>query len=221
MSTEPLHSRRETPRLQGTDRTHRIDPASALRAAIAALRKSRSTERSKFLERREEAVRNNPDIKLAIAFHCLTTTYNPYFAWEAIDVCVKEKRKFPDWLVEYLGSVAEGMLSEQAKAAHDLRKVLPEVLGFDTTLGRGSLLNPDGYLGSDAELFALKFACAIETMKPPAALRYASDNLFDDVLDDKTLRKLLLKIFNQEKWHRSQSEWKDVARDHYTALWNY
>jgi hypothetical protein len=174
----------------------------------------------KFLERREEAVRNNPDIKLAMAVHCLSTTYNPYFAWEAIDVCVKKKRKFPDWLVEYLGSVAEGMLSKQAKAAHDLRKVLPEILGFDPKRGRGSLLNPDGDLPSDAELFALKFACAIQTMTPAAALRYASEDLFDDVLDDKTLRRLLLKMFNQEKWHRTQSEWKDVARAHYTALWN-
>jgi hypothetical protein len=172
------------------------------------------------LERREEAARHDPGVKLAMALHRLSTTYNPYFAWEAIDVCVKEKRKFPDWVVEYLGIVAECMLSEQARAAHDLRKVLPEILGFDSKLGRGSLLNPDGDLPPDADLFAIKFACAIEMMKPPAALRYAYDDLFDDVLDDKTLRKLLLKMFNQEKWHRSQSEWKEVARAHYRALWN-
>ena len=69
----------------------------------------------------------------------LNETGNPYYAWEGIRACTEERpfRRLPDWLVTYLAECAERMLSSKAKAAGDLGRVLPWVLGFPTRRGPG------------------------------------------------------------------------------------
>jgi hypothetical protein len=177
------------------------------------------TRAHRTYKEQREALKNDPGVTIRGAAHFLMETGNPYFAWLAIEACVKSKIEFPEWLVGYLGFVAEKMLSDEAKKTHDLRKVLPSILGFDMQRGRGNLLDPViGNASPDAMLLAIKFAINLHHGETPAAaLRKAADEIFgiDDAPDLKTLKRWLLKEFEQEKWLRTNAEWNAVAEAHY------
>jgi hypothetical protein len=162
-----------------------------------------------------EAVKNDPRMRLRMALHRLEETDNPFFAWQAIDLCIKSKMPFPAPVVQYLGLVAKSILSDEASKMPDLGRALPMILGFNVKRGRGHMLKPANH-PRHALLLRTKFAMRIEHGdKPVAALRNAADEIFDDPPDDKTLKKWICKEFEQKTWLRTNAEWKTVARAHY------
>jgi hypothetical protein len=161
-----------------------------------------------------EAVSREPRFRLMLAQHFFAQSGNPVHVWEAIAVCIKHEREFPDWVVGYLGGCAERMLSDKARKVHDLRAVLRWVLDFKPKPGRGNPLAFGSYRGN--VLFALKFATEIKKgKKPSTALASASEVLDNDRFDDKTLRGWLLEFFEQGTWLRTNAEWKNVVRSHF------
>jgi hypothetical protein len=138
-------------------------------------------------------------------------TKNPYFVWEAIDICNTRQWELPDWVRAYLVSCARRMMSEDAVQASDLRKILPEVLGFPRKRGPGNLLKPDGDVGkyfSAAVMFAVEIEKGAE---PSAALRTASEYLDKEVadkIDDKTLRGHIRKLFGVKNAPRTNADWQ-------------
>ena len=115
-----------------------------------------------------------PDFVLTCAFAQWRDSQNPYFVWQAIEVCTREKIEFPAWAREYLAECAQRMLSPAAAEVSDLRKVLPAIMGFATSRDRGNLLNPDGDAWRYLDV-AARFAREIATgAKPSDALSNAS-----------------------------------------------
>jgi len=151
---------------------------------------------------------------LDIPLGCFANTGNPYYAWQAIRICVKHKKKFPDTLLTYLGACADRMLSDEARKAGDVRKMLPGILGFPSKFGPGNLLDPDD--DPDDRLgFALRFMVKLaQDEKPTVALENAAAEILGkecaDRVDDKTLRRWILEEFNLQNWPRTPAEWDEM-----------
>jgi hypothetical protein len=145
-------------------------------------------------------------------------TGNPYFVWEAIEVCAEHKHELPPWVFDYLAGCATRMLSEDASQSKDFRKILPRVMGFPAKVGRGHHpLRPDGdnYEYSAA---AWTFAAAIlKGAKPQAALQKAADALLKGLskIDDKTLRSHIVEYFGMTNAPRTNAEWEQAIRAHW------
>jgi hypothetical protein len=170
-----------------------------------------------------EAVKRDPNFWLSGAVRELADTGNPYWAWNAIQVCIQHQKEFPDWLLVYLGECAERMMSDQAKESGDLGRVLPWIFGFPSVLdptqrkrGPGNLLDP---LGPDRSWFALRFAIRLENgERLSAAMQNAANDVFDGInanADEKTLRRWLLKEFDLKDRPSNVGEWKAAAREHF------
>jgi hypothetical protein len=163
---------------------------------------------------------NMPDVRLASALFGWKNTDNPYYVWEAIDFCISKKIELPDWVYHYLAECAQRMLSPVSVNAGDLRKVLPQIMGFPQKLGRGHPLEPEGstwqYLGA-----AIRFAIEIERgAKPTAALKSAFDALdrkHVDKVDDKTLQRHIKAIFEIRDAPRTNRGWQRAIRAWYVA----
>jgi hypothetical protein len=161
---------------------------------------------------------------LNVYFREFIVSDNPYYAWLAIEVCVKHEKEFPSWLRGYLLQCAERIQSGDAKKG-DLRKVLPWVFGFAKNSGPGNLLDPDKDVDGTAERmrFAFHFATGIaQGQKPSAALVSACNETFEqrraDKITDKTLRSWVVKEFGLERWPRTVAEWdsvKSIARERF------
>jgi hypothetical protein len=170
-----------------------------------------------------EIVRGDPDFRLDMFRSEFAGTSNPYYAWQALGICLKHKKQIPDWLTAYLAQCIVRMGSGRTKTTRDLRKVLPWVLGFSKKKsGPGNLLDPDRD-PYDKPLLALKFAIKIlQEEKPSTALRNACDEHLDqecaEEIDEKTLKSWLVKAFDLKKWPRTNAEWQPIVRKHYFAL---
>jgi hypothetical protein len=163
-----------------------------------------------------EAVVRDPGFRLEVARRSFAKSGNPLHVWQAIDVCIKHKREFPDWVIGYLGGCAERLLSNEARKTHDVRDVLRSAFGFrKPTRGPGNLLDPSS--DQNRWLFAMAFAIKIKNgLKPSDALKSACEILpADKQHDEKTLRGWLLYIFEQKKWLGTNAEWKTVVRDYF------
>jgi hypothetical protein len=175
-----------------------------------------------------EIVRRDPDVWLQVAALQLEDTGNPYYAWMAVRVCIEHKKEFPDWLLFYLGMCAEAIMSDKAKKAGDLGRVLPWVFGFPNVLDPtqckrepGNLLDPNG--DPDRKRFALKFWVRLEEGETVlAAMRGAYDDVFKNGdADDKTLERWLLKEFGLKKRPSDADGWKAAGREHYWSIWEF
>jgi hypothetical protein len=170
-----------------------------------------------------EAVRRDPDFRLDMFHSEFAGTNNPYYAWQALGICLKYKREIPDWLAAYLAQCIGRMGLNRARQASDLREVLPWVFGFSKKKsGPGNLLDPD-HDPYDKPLFALKFAIMILVgEKPSTALRNVCNEHLDqkraDKIDEKTLRSWLVKAFDLKKWPRTNAKWQPIVHKHYFAL---
>jgi hypothetical protein len=168
-----------------------------------------------------EIVKNDPDFIIEGARLEFAGTTNPYYAWLAIEVCVKQKKEIPDWLRRYLLQCAERMQSDAAKR-RGLREVLPWVFDFSKKAGPGNLLDPYRD-SSERMMLAIRFATRIELGdKPSAALASACNETLDqmraDKIKEKTLRSWLCAEFGLKKWPRTNAEWRSIARKHYISL---
>ncbi|HWX58783.1 hypothetical protein [Bradyrhizobium sp.] len=149
-------------------------------------------------------------------------TRNPFYAWQALGICLKYQKKIPGWLVAYLVQCIVRMQSDRAKRSGDLLKALPWVFGFPKKKpGPGNLLNPNRK-PYDKALFAYQFAKRIDQgEKPLAALRNTCNEHFGQKradIDEKTLKGWLVKAFDLEKWPRHAAEWKPIVHKHFDAL---
>lgn len=176
-------------------------------------------------------VLNDPDFGLHIWLHAVADTGNPYYAWKAIKLCIEHKKEFPNWLTVYLAQCAGRMMSDKAKEAGDLRKILPWIFGFPNLLdptqrkpGPGNLLNPDHAPGwQDRKIFAAMFSVRLVAKgeDPLTAMRNACNDVFDGEnanADEKTLRRWLKRQFGLKVWPSSADDWKAVVRQHWTSV---
>ena len=85
-----------------------------------------------------EVVTRDPDFLVDMFLCAMADTGNPYYAWQALSVCLKHKKEIPDWLAAYLEQCIERMESDRARKAGDLREVLPWALDFSKRAGPGS-----------------------------------------------------------------------------------
>jgi hypothetical protein len=168
-------------------------------------------------------VTRDPDFLLDMFFQAIADTGNPYYAWQALSVCLKHKKEIPDWLAAYLEQCIERMASNRARKAGDLREVLPWVLGFSKKAGPGNMLDPD-HDPEDKLLFAIKFAIKIELgEKLSTALTNACEEVLGqeraEKIAEKTLKSWLVKVFSLKKWpaRATADDWKRIAREHYGA----
>jgi hypothetical protein len=169
------------------------------------------------------AVMRDPGVQVRACASAMHETGNPFFAWEAIQICIERGREFPDWVLVYLRQSADRMQSPKARQAQDLRSVLPWVFNFPKKSGPGSLLNPDPD-PYDRSLLAIKFAIRIEKgEKPFEALRNACNDTLPpgraDTIDDKTLRGWMVKEFRTKEFFRTRAAWQAVARKYYRNLY--
>jgi hypothetical protein len=171
-----------------------------------------------------EVVTRDPDFRLDTFLCAFADTANPYYMWQALDVCLKHKREIPGWLTAYLAECIDRMESDRAKKASDLARVLPWVFGFSKKSGPGNLLDPDRDPDrSDKLSFALHFAIKIEQgERPSAALMSPCDEVLDqeraEKITEKTLKSWLIKHFRLKKWPRTNSEWNEIAREHFCPV---
>jgi hypothetical protein len=142
-------------------------------------------------------------------------TGNPHYVWEAMDICAEHKRDFPDWVRGYLDQCARRMAdAAQSKASHDLRAILPHVLGFPAKRGPGHPLRPDEGFEVEYMTPAIVFATEIlKGCKATEALHSASkflDQPLADTIDDKTLLAHIKKHFGVKKAPRTNADWKKL-----------
>jgi hypothetical protein len=163
---------------------------------------------------------SDPDIQLMHLRDLWQDTDNPYYAWEAINICARHKCAFPDWVQSYLEQCAKRMMDAgKSKASNDLRAILPGVFGFPKKRGPGHPLRPDGDEDGSYMFAAIVFAVAIgDGQKPSQALHKASETLdqpLADNIDDKTLLEHIKKFFGVKKAPRSNADWKGLIDSWY------
>jgi hypothetical protein len=146
---------------------------------------------------------------------------NPIYVWETIGICTKHKKPLPGWVVSYLADVAQRMTSDDAKAATDLREVLPRIMGFPAAErhGPGRRLDPHGGR-YDAMSLAILFAIEIEHgLKPSEALRKAAAGLPPDITnrDERTLWRWLMQEVGLKRRPSTNAEWRAALRSHFKA----
>jgi hypothetical protein len=110
---------------------------------------------------------------------------DPRWAWRVVRTCIEWPEPFPDWCLDYLHAVAEGI----EKAKNDIRAALPRILGFPKGPGRRC----------DAlriEQFAVEFMLLVLRGNSPGKARGEAAGLCGMGNDDKELAKYLRNFFN-------------------------
>jgi hypothetical protein len=168
------------------------------------------------------AVMRDPGFNIRTCRSGWVETRNPVYVWEAVAVCTEHKKPLPDWIMAYLAEVAQRMTSDDAKAATDLREVLPRIMGFPASErhGPGRRLDPGGGKHEDALSLAVLFAIEIEHgLKPSEALRKVAAKLPPDIInrDERTLWRWLMKEVGLKCRPRTNAEWRAALRSHFKA----
>jgi len=112
---------------------------------------------------------DDPDLQIDVRLGLWEDMHNPAYLWQAIGICIKYGRVLPPAVMDYLADVAARMSSPEARAAKDLHKVLPSILGFPAKgPGPGRLLDPDAAAGDrDDRKLAMLFAVELEQRLSP------------------------------------------------------
>jgi hypothetical protein len=162
---------------------------------------------------------HDPDFFLQICESAWQNDGSPISVWWAVAACAKYKKPFPDWVMDYLGDVAQRMTSDDAKAATDLRAVLPGIMGFPAKPGPGHAL---ARRKDDALLLAGWFAIEIVDggLEPTEALREAATHLPPEVAshDERTLWRWVMQQVDLKCRPRTNAEWRAALRSRYGAL---
>jgi hypothetical protein len=185
---------------------------------VASIMKKSRQELSPFV-RFFDAWGSDTDNQLAHGRAFWEESGNPYYVWEAIDICAKNKLDLPPWVRSYLDLCARNMMNAaQSKASKDLRESLPGILSFPAKRGRGHPLRPDGE-GTEYMTAAMVFAAEIaKGQKPKDALHKASESLdrpLADDIGDKTLLEHIKRQFGVKKAPRTNAEWNRLIRAWY------
>jgi len=178
-----------------------------------------------------EVLARDPDFQFAACLKGLKETFNPYYVWKTISVCIEHNKPFPEWVIAYLSQCSERMISDKAQKSKDLGRILPWIFDFPNKRGPGRLLNPDPGGALEGRLYPIArprevmfqaqfaFRVTFEGEEPPEAMRNACNFAFDkktaDKVDDKTLKRWLLKAFGLKKWPASAEKWKTIRRQSY------
>jgi hypothetical protein len=137
---------------------------------------------------------------------------NPYYVWEAIDICSENGTDFPSWVKNYLALCAKRMMLPEAARLQDTRMVLPVIFGFNTERGK-HLLNPDGNDDYDYMLLGMKFFIQIALGDEPTAAIEHVRNSVDEAIapkDDRTLLKGIKRHYDITAAPRTRAEWMKV-----------
>jgi hypothetical protein len=170
-----------------------------------------------FLDKMARPLIRDPDFWIRMYRSGWEKTASPVYAWQAVAVCTEHKKPFPDWVMGYLAVVAKRMASDDARAAKDLRAVLPGIMGFPAKpSGPSRPLDPSAQ-GKNYNVLLLKllFASAIEEGREPSeALDNALASLPSDIADrdDKTLWRWLMLDLDLKRKPSTNAEWKTALR---------
>lgn len=58
-------------------------------------------------------------------------SHNPFYAWEAFDVCIRHKLRVPIWISKYLRQCA-GRIAAMDTSSEDYRKALAQAIGAES-----------------------------------------------------------------------------------------
>jgi hypothetical protein len=149
----------------------------------------------------------------------------PSFIWRAIKICVRDKKQFPDWVIDYLDQCADRMSSDKAKRADELTEILPWIFKFPARKksGPGGLLKQDFELTKDLGewLFAVIFASELRESGDPADAKDIACNFVfgdDSELENTQLNRILKRVFRLEKLPQTAEAWLPVFNRHLKPL---
>ena len=156
-------------------------------------------------------------------FQKLAAICGPYFTWWVIDLCVRNKKPFPDWVNGYLGQCARRMRPG---------KTLQEISGFPQGKpGPGGLFDQDREVIREAGkgMFTVSFAielrrlrqgetpfdarskAAAEVYKNEAMVKFIAPQTKDGTFDDKTLQRDLKEQLQLKELPRTIEAWMDAT----------
>jgi len=156
------------------------------------------------------------DLDKALAmYQKLAANRGPVFTWQMIGTCIKHKKQFPDWVIDYLAQCAERMCdgrmqSERAKRADDVGKTFQWIFDFPKKKpGPGGLFDPDDELLKEGakSAFALDFMMRVYQGEDSVQARGNAGNEFFPDKEDKTLQRYLREQFQLKKLPRTIDEW--------------
>jgi hypothetical protein len=162
-----------------------------------------------------------PIAQVEVRRHLRRREGNPYYVWEAIDICHKHGLYFPPWIRAYLADCASRMTAPDATHG-DLRKALPKIMGFNMKPG-ANLLRPDGPDDSgDDMLLAMRFVNEHVWLgrTREQALSNACVGLNPELLsmESKSLLARIRKVFGIERTPRTRDEWKAAIKPLFMSL---
>jgi len=153
-------------------------------------------------------------------FKKLAESYGPHFTWWAIQICVRDKKPFPDWITAYLGRCANRIVSGKVNQARTRKSVL-EIFDFPK--------KKPGPGGPREEvlkaLFAFDFGLRLlqgqegEEDNPVAARKNAGIEFLPDT-DDRSLQRYLRQQFRlgDLPLPETTEEWRPVLYRHVGAI---
>jgi hypothetical protein len=175
----------------------------------------------------DQAIYRDLNYQLEV-FRKLAANRSPYFAWHAIQGCIREKKPFPDWVIDYLGRCAdrmcaEHMQSERAKRVSDVREMFQWIFEFpkEKKPGPGGLFDQDSELLKEAAkgVFALSFAIKLyEGEDPVQARRNAGDECFSIIDDGKTVDDRTLQRYLREQFQLKKNRAMPLTTDEWMPL---
>jgi hypothetical protein len=125
---------------------------------------------------------------------------DPRWVWRVMRTCIEKREPFPDWCLDYLSAVADGI----EKAKDDMRAALPRILGFPKGPGRRRH-NRDALR---IEKFAAEFMLLVMCGVSPGHARWEAARLQGKGSDDKELAKCLREFFNLKSLPTRSQEWR-------------
>jgi len=170
----------------------------------------------------DQAFERDPDRELRM-FQKLAAIGGPYFTWWTIQICIRHKIEFPDWVIDYLGKCADRIRSDKAEraASIDVRKTLLWIFGFPKKKKAGPtrLFGPVGP-GVQAlkDHFAVDFAVRVHNGEGPVEARGNAGEAYLPGADDRTLQRYLLEVFKLKKMPSTFDEWMSVFDRHLMAI---
>jgi hypothetical protein len=143
---------------------------------------------------------------------------SPYFTWSAIRACIRQNRPFPDWVVAYLGRVADHMCAERMRSDRDgdVRETFQWIFEFPKNRpGPGGLFDQGRGLLTEMTkaLFAMNFALRLHQGEDPVEARGNAGNDILPDTDDRTLQRYLREKFRLKKLPRTAEGWIPLIDD--------
>jgi hypothetical protein len=152
----------------------------------------------------------------------LAETYGPHFIWQAISICVRDSKEFPDWVKDYLGQCANHIVSGKVNQARTRKKVL-QIFGFPRKKPGPGGPREEVLKALFAFDFGLRLLQGQEGEKDdPVAARENAGIKFLPNTGDRSLQRYLRQQFQLGNLPLPETtkEWKPVLYRHLSAISN-